>query len=60
VHALHAGPELGEPEARDGGGALVQHRDLLLGGQPAEEVVGALTERQGRLTVANRFDSCSP
>jgi hypothetical protein len=37
----------------------VQHRDLLLGGEPAQEVVGALTERQSRITVANRFD-CNP
>ena len=60
VHALHAGAELREPKTRDRGRALVQHRDLLPGGQPAQQVVGALTERKGRITVANRFDRESP
>jgi hypothetical protein len=34
----------------------VQHRDLLLGGEAAEEVIGSLAERQSRVAVANRFD----
>jgi hypothetical protein len=38
----------------------VQHRDLLLGGEAAEEVIGPLTERDGRIAEANRFDDDPP
>jgi hypothetical protein len=56
VHALRPGPELGHRQSRHRGRALVQHRDLLLGGEAAKEVIGSLAEREGRIVVANRFD----
>jgi hypothetical protein len=34
----------------------VQHRDPLVGGEAAQEVIGPFPEREGRIAEANRFD----
>lgn len=53
VQRLLAGAERIDAEPLDGGGELVQEGDLLVQGQPGQQVVDALRERQ--LRIAERW-----
>jgi hypothetical protein len=49
VQGLLAGAEGGEAEPLDGGGELVQEGRLLVEGEPPQQIVDALRERQLRI-----------
>ncbi len=54
VQGLLAGAEGGDAQALDGGRELVQESDLLVEGQPRQQVVDALRERQARIAERRR------
>lgn len=54
VQGLLAGAEGGHPETVDGGRELVEERDLLIRGEPLEQIVDALRERQPRIAERRR------
>ncbi len=54
VQGLLAGAERGDTEALHSGRVLVQEADLLAGGEPRQQVVDALRERQSRIAERRR------